>query len=634
MAEIPIGDSPTDFYTVEARLFAGYDEEIPDEAIVIHKVDTTLADRLAQVVDVDNNGDPNDEGAMWTVGEIFTDLENNLQVSVDAAWSTSYRVTINTDPATFSTCIDFLSVSSHIFGPGEDSASVQVEAVRECDWSATSNTAWIRVMSGASGSGPGRVSYTVTRNPRSTARTGTLTIGGWTFRVTQAGANEVLFEDDMESGVNGWFGVSPWAQTMVSARSGIRAWTDSPGGHYQNDQNIGLWSPVIDLTEVESATLTFRHRYDFASGDQGSVWVVALPQQEDGSWRTEEHLRTFTGTQPTWTQTSLDLSHAVGERIRLTFSLWSDAADTADGWSIDDVAVFSSDFDTPPPPPQARLENPSPGSSQSGIGIISGWACEAGEIIIKLAGTPVPAAYGTPRGDTQGVCGDSNNGFSLLINWNNLGRGEHPVRALVDGVEFARTTVRVTTLGVEFLEGVSGTFPLADFPHPGETTVVRWDEAQQNFVITDGQPDRGGEHNRVAGLQAVLENPSLGSSQSGIGIISGWACEAQEIVIELAGTPVPAAYGTPRGDTQGVCGDSNNGFVLLVNWNNLGPGEPAIRALVDGVEFARTTVRVTTLGVEFLQGVSGTFPLADFPHPGATTTLRWEEALQNFVIIP
>ena len=121
MAEIPIGDSPTDFYTVEARLFAGYDDGIPDEAIVIHKVDTTLEDRLAQVVDIDNNGDPNDEGAMWTVGEIFTDVENSLQVSVDAAWSTSYRVTINTDPATFSTCIDFLVcfLPSLRTGPGQ-----------------------------------------------------------------------------------------------------------------------------------------------------------------------------------------------------------------------------------------------------------------------------------------------------------------------------------------------------------------------------------------------------------------------------------------------------------------------------------------------------------------------------------
>ena len=81
MAQIPIGRSPTDFYTVEVRLFAGYDDGIPDEAIVIHKVDTTREDRLAQVVDVDNNGDPNDERAMWTVGEIFTDAENDTSRS-------------------------------------------------------------------------------------------------------------------------------------------------------------------------------------------------------------------------------------------------------------------------------------------------------------------------------------------------------------------------------------------------------------------------------------------------------------------------------------------------------------------------------------------------------------------------
>ena len=869
MAQIPIGRSPTDFYTVEARLFAGYDDGIPDEAIVIHKVDTTREDRLAQVVDVDNNGDPNDEGAMWTVGEIFTDAENNLQISIDATYATSYRVTINTNPDTFSTCIAFLSPSSHIFGPGEDSVSVQVEAADDCDWSARSNAAWIRVTSGGSRSGSGRASYTVTRNPHPTSRTGTLTIGGWTITVTQvgthhllfaddlesgtegwggaaswalttasarsgarawgwqyqgesntslwspvldltevesatltfwhrfnftgdgvsrvwvapqngqpgteikkftgaqgwtqvsldlspfvgqsitlafnmfgttnaadswyiddvavftagpvgydvcthavsptrqvfgpregvasvrvealpgchwgatsnspwiqitagssgsgpgrvsyafaanphstarigtltvggqtltviqAGANENLFEDDMESGTNGWSVNAPWALTTASARSGTHAWTDSPGGNYQNNQRATLWSPrssIIDLTAVDSATLTFWHRYDFASGDRGNVWVAR--EKEDGSWVTEAVLRAFTGTNPTWQQTSFDLTPFVGARIRIVFDFISDASETADGWTIDDVAVFSTDFEMPPPPP-ARLENPSAGSAQSGIGIISGWACHAHEIVIELAGTPVQAAYGTPRGDTRPVCGDSNNGFSLLVNWNNLGPGEHPVRALADGVEFARTTVRVTTFGVEFLRGVSATFPLLDFPYPGDTTVVQWDESQQNFVITNGPPGKGGGYNRVAGLQAVLENPSLGSAQSGIGIISGWACAAREVVIELAGTPVQAAYGTPRVDTEPVCGDSNNGFGLLVNWNNLGAGTHTVRALIDGVEFANTTVRVTTFGVEFLRGVYGTrYTFLNFPHPGDATTLRWEEALQNFVIVP
>ena len=92
--------------------------------------------------------------------------------------------------------------------------------------------------------------------------------------------------------------------------------------------------------------------------------------------------------------------------------------------------------------------------------------------------------------------------------------------------------------------------------------------------------------------------------------------------------------GRPGEDTQPVCGDSNNGFGLLVNWNNLGDGQHPVRALVDGVEFARTTVQVTTLGVKFLQGARGTFELPNFPTAGKETTIQWAESLQNFVIIP
>ncbi len=627
MAQIPLGDSPTNFYTVEARLFAGYDEGIPDEAIVIHKVDTTREDRLAQVVDVDSNGDPNDEGAMWTVGEIFTDAENNLQVSIDAAYATGYRVTINTNPDTFRTCIDFLSTSSHLFGPGWNQASVQVEAASECDWSATSNTDWIRVTAGGNNNGPGHVHYTVAANPSPAARTGTLTIGGWwTFTVTQAGANEVLFEDDMERGTNGWGGDVPWALTTASAHSGQQAWTDSPGGNYQNDLNIALWSPwpSLDLTKAASATLTFWHRYAFASGDGGNVWVC--PENGDCI-----HLKSFTGSQAGWHQAAIDLTPFVGQSIRFNFQLVSDASETADGWYIDDVTVFSSDFVSP-----VTLENPRAASFQSGVGVISGWACHAHEIVIELNGVPYRAGYPTTRPDTLGRCGDTDNGFSLLWNWNNLGAGTHTVRALLDGVEFANTTVHVTTFGEDpFPQGWSGTFALSDFPTAGETTSVRWEESLQNFVITDGQPHTGGGYNRVAGVNAILENPSLGSAQSGVGVISGWACEAGEIVIELNGVPYRAGYPTTRPDTLGRCGDTDNGFSLLWNWNNLGPGPHTVRALLDGVEFAATTVRVTTLREDpFPRDLSGTFPIPDFPRPGENKRLRWEESLQNFVIIP
>ena len=48
---------------------------------------------------------------------------------------------------------------------------------------------------------------------------------------------------------------------------------------------------------------------------------------------------------------------------------------------------------------QATLENPKPDSYQSGLGIISGWVCEASRIQVRFnGGPPVNAAYGTDRG--------------------------------------------------------------------------------------------------------------------------------------------------------------------------------------------------------------------------------------------
>jgi hypothetical protein len=133
---------------------------------------------------------------------------------------------------------------------------------------------------------------------------------------------------------------------------------------------------------------------------------------------------------------------------------------------------------------QSTLENPQPGSFQSGIGVISGWACNAQTIDIEFDGVvTLEAAYGTSREDTRSVCGDANNGFGLLFNWNLLGDGPHTVRALADGQEFANVTFTVTTLGTEFLRDASGSFSLAGFPETGSTVSVRWQESAQNFVL-------------------------------------------------------------------------------------------------------------------------------------------------------
>ena len=238
--------------------------------------------------------------------------------------------------------------------------------------------------------------------------------------------------------------------------------------------------------------------------------------------------------------------------------------------------------------------------------------------------------------DTQGVCGDTDNGFGLLFNWNLLGDGDDVVAA-VDGVELGRATITVTTLGAEFVRGAAGECEVADFPSPGEAVTLVWQQANQKFVIAGERAPTGDNAARSGTLVGYLENPGADSFQSGIGVISGWVCEAGRVEIEVEtenGEVVRqgAAYGTERLDTEGACGDTDNGFGLLFNWNLLDDGVHTVVAVVDDVELGRATVRVTTLGEEFVRGAVGECVVEDFPMLGETVTLEWQQNSQNFVI--
>ncbi len=292
---------------------------------------------------------------------------------------------------------------------------------------------------------------------------------------------------------------------------------------------------------------------------------------------------------------------------------------------------------------QGYLDNPQPGSYQSGIAVISGWVCAAQHVDVQFDGGQIlRTGYGTQRLDTQGICGDGNNGFGLLYNMNKLGDGEHSLRLLADGYQVAAARFNVSTLGGEFLRGVSGDYLLQDFPGVGESVNVRWQEAQQNFAISDAhliQPAPSPQDPpalvplALATTQGYLENPQPDSFQSGIAVISGWACEADLLEIEFDGAiRLTAAYGTYRGDTGEICGDTDNGFGLLYNFNKLGDGVHSLRVLADNKELGRANFTLTTLGGDFLSGVSGSYPIQDFPFPGENIILEWQEAQQNFAI--
>jgi hypothetical protein len=68
---------------------------------------------------------------------------------------------------------------------------VGVTAGPGVSWSAFSNAPWITITSGVTGSGGGAVNFSVTANTSADPRTGTITIAGQTFTVTQAGTGQL-----------------------------------------------------------------------------------------------------------------------------------------------------------------------------------------------------------------------------------------------------------------------------------------------------------------------------------------------------------------------------------------------------------------------------------------------------------
>ncbi len=130
---------------------------------------------------------------------------------------------------------------------------------------------------------------------------------------------------------------------------------------------------------------------------------------------------------------------------------------------------------------------------------------------------------------------------------------------------------------------------------------------------------------------ATLDVPAPHTTLSGIGVIHGWKCEANgELTARFDGSdPLPLAYGNVRADTVSVCGDTDNGFVSIMNWGNLDDGEHTAVVYDDGVEFDRSVFTVRRFREAFVTGASTTVSVQDFPSQGETAVFTWNQATQH-----
>ncbi|MCH8849581.1 MAG: immune inhibitor A [Chloroflexi bacterium] len=123
----------------------------------------------------------------------------------------------------------------------------------------------------------------------------------------------------------------------------------------RGDNIDSMLTRELDLTGVESATLTFRtwfdieRWYDFgyvaASRDGGLTWDVLEGEESTSddplavSYGPGYSGRSGGGGEPEWIDERIDLSAYAGSRVLLRFELVNDESQHGDGWAIDDIAV-------------------------------------------------------------------------------------------------------------------------------------------------------------------------------------------------------------------------------------------------------------------------------------------------------
>jgi len=197
---------------------------------------------------------------------------------VDANTSTSSRTgTLTIAGATFTvtqqpagaTCSASLSPSSQSFAGSGGPGSIGVTAPNGCAWTAVSGASWISV-TGAIGNGNGTATYSVAANTGTSSRTGTITIGGATFTVTQGVAcSYTLSPSSLMVAAptsTGTIGVTTQAGCSWSASSTI-GWITLSGS--------GSGNGSATYTIAANTTATARSATVFIGGQAVSVMQAA-----------------------------------------------------------------------------------------------------------------------------------------------------------------------------------------------------------------------------------------------------------------------------------------------------------------------------------------------------------------------
>jgi len=264
----------------------------------------------------------------------------------DATQANSYTIQVATDPDFNDIVINATAMGTSFMPAGNLPTSTQlywrVSAANQCGTSAQSATFTFTTQAAGGDCGPG----------------------------TEA---VIHFEDDMESGDNGWThnaaqGEDTWELNDTDANSPTMSWR---GLDIDTISDQRLVSPQITLpADVDTPTLQFYNKRDIEAGGAGCFDAGILEYSTDGgsTWTQvlNDRLDTdpYTGTidsgfgnplggQPgwcgmqDWTRTVVDLRGLEGENLNFRYRIGTDSSIAADDWHIDDAKVQSCEVVLP-----------------------------------------------------------------------------------------------------------------------------------------------------------------------------------------------------------------------------------------------------------------------------------------------
>jgi M6 family metalloprotease-like protein len=232
-------NSSTQYFLVEYRKKTGtFENSLPGEGLLVYRINSS-------VDGAGNRNGPPDEVYIYRPGGTTT--ANGTPINAPYS-SNAGRTSINdsTNPSSFlssggagglnisnvgaiadtisfavtiTTCTYSISPSSQSFTASGGTGSVSVTTQSGCGWTAVSNASWTTITSGSSGTGSGTVNYSVAST--TSARTGTMTIAGQTFTVSQEGGETALSNGVPQSGsVTGTSAQSNWVYYYAEFGSG------------------------------------------------------------------------------------------------------------------------------------------------------------------------------------------------------------------------------------------------------------------------------------------------------------------------------------------------------------------------------------------------------------------------------